>query len=388
MSEPADFLNSFAQAISALSLYPEGHASRERAVDNVYEKLLTLIEVDTRPQFSFLGDEIVYGQRPLKELRKWEWTQRLSDIDVQRLEFDETVTRDQLEDFLDELLARLALRAIDTSTVRQMRPSGIRYGAVGIRGEKEKVTAVPTAAMQFTLSEEADAVRWLHTELESGHELHLTEAEAVVRALSVAMHGEQQLMMPLLTLRQFDEYTTTHAINVSTLTMGLGEWMGLGARDVKAFGVAGLLHDLGKVKIPKEILTKPGKLTEQERQVMNNHPIEGARIIISTHSDLDMAAVVAYEHHIMLNGGGYPKLKYARDCHRSSKLVHVCDVYDALRTNRPYRDAWPSQKVLAYIEEKSGTEFDGEIAHAFTQMMREWEPRVSKLDEDEAVPES
>ncbi len=84
---------------------------------------------------------------------------------------------------------------------------------------------------------------------------------------------------------------------------------------------------------------------------------------------------MAYEHHIMLDGGGYPTFKYQRKCHYASKIVHVCDVYDALRTNRPYRDAWPSSKVLAYVEERSGTEFDGEIAHAFTQMMSTWEPR-------------
>ncbi len=100
---------------------------------------------------------------------------------------------------------------------------------------------------------------------------------------------------------------------------------------------------------------------------------------------MDMAAVVAYEHHIMLNGGGYPTMKYQRDCHHSSKLVHVCDVYDALRTNRPYRDAWPADKVLAYLEERSGIEFDGDLAHNFSRMMRTWEPRLAVVEEDEPI---
>jgi putative nucleotidyltransferase with HDIG domain len=208
----------------------------------------------------------------------------------------------------------------------------------------------------------------------------------VGRSLTAAMHGDQQLILPLLKLKEFDEYTTTHSINVSVLTMGLAEYLDMGARDVRAFGIAGLLHDLGKVKIPKDILNKAGKLSPEERAIMNNHPIEGARIIISTEKDLDLAAVVAYEHHIMLNGGGYPTLRYARDCHQSSKLVHVCDVYDALRTNRPYREAWPSEKVLGYLEERAGTEFDGEVARRFVQMMREREARVTPVSEDEAVP--
>ncbi len=113
---------------------------------------------------------------------------------------------------------------------------------------------------------------------------------------------------------------------------------------------------------------------------MNAHPVEGAKIIISSEEKLDLAAVVAYEHHIMLNGGGYPVLDYPRDCHQASKLVHVCDVYDALRTNRPYRAAWPAQKVLDYLLERSGTEFDPEMANAFVKMMAEWEPKVTTQD--------
>ena len=144
-----------------------------------------------------------------------------------------------------------------------------------------------------------------------------------------------------------------------------GRVIWLAARLVVVFGVAGLLHDLGKVRIPMEILNKPGKLTDEERTVMQNHTVEGAKLIIASDRELDMAAAVAYEHHIMLNGGGYPARHFARDTHKASKLVHVCDVFDALRTKRPYRDAWETERVLGYLEERAGTEFEPEIAGAF-----------------------
>jgi putative nucleotidyltransferase with HDIG domain len=181
----------------------------------------------------------------------------------------------------------------------------------------------------------------------------------------------------LLRLREFDQYTTTHSLNVCVLAMALAEWIGLGAEDARAFGVAGLMHDIGKVKIPMEVLNKPGKLTAEERALMNRHPVDGARIIIASEPDLDLSAVVAYEHHIMLNGGGYPSFHYERDCHHGSKLVHVCDVYDALRTDRPYRDAWEKDEVLGYMQHRSGVEFDGEMVTAFVQMMNEWEPATA-----------
>ncbi len=388
MSTAISFLNAFAQALSTLGLYPEGHARREHVLDTVYERLMLLLSEDPTPVFSFLGDEVVYGDQPLRDLRGWDWAQRLGGIGVQRLQFDAGVSRGEVEEFMESVLARLTGRGPDTTEARQMRPGGIRFGTLGIRGVSPAADGeLLTATIALSLREEADTIQWLHDELASGRPLPLTEAEAVVRALSVAMHGDQQVMLPLLTLRGYDEYTTTHSLNVCVLAMALGEWLGMGARDIRACGVAGLMHDLGKVKVPIEVLTKPGKLTPQERAVMNSHPVEGARLILAAEGELDLAAVVAYEHHIMLNGSGYPQLTYARDCHVVSRLVHVCDVYDALRTKRPYRDAWPSDQVLAYLEERSGTEFDGELAHAFTRMMWEWEPRVAPLAADDPLPD-
>ncbi len=388
MSTPVEFLTSFGKALSSLSLYPDGHRSREGAVDAVYQKLRDLVDEAPNPSFSFLEDEVLYGNAAVRELRGWEWGGRLTAIGVERLQFDRSTTREELEGFLDELLARLTLRAIDTSEARQLgHRTSIRFGTLGIRGAQEQATPIEgnitTATISFGLQEEAETIRFMHQEVHTGSGLPLAEAEAVVRGLSVAMHGDQQVMLPLLRLREFDEYTTTHSLNVCVLAMALAEWLGLGDQDIRAFGTAGLLHDLGKVKIPLEILTKPGKLTDEERIIMNEHPANGARIIISSEPDLDLAAVVAYEHHIMLNGGGYPTLTYSRDCHHASKLVHVCDVYDALRTHRPYRDAWPTEKVLAYLEERSGSEFDGEIAHAFVAMIQEHEPQMTVLSSDE-----
>jgi putative two-component system response regulator len=120
---------------------------------------------------------------------------------------------------------------------------------------------------------------------------------------------------------------------------------------------------------------------------MNGHPAAGARLLLDTEEELDLAIVVAYEHHIMINGRGYPALAYARACHHASRLVHVCDVYDALRTKRPYRDAWDFEKVLGYLNERSGLEFDADLVAAFIRMMRQWEPQVAVLaDEHAAVP--
>ena len=151
---------------------------------------------------------------------------------------------------------------------------------------------------------------------------------------------------------------------------------------MRAFGVAGLLHDIGKVRIPLEVLTKPGKLTDEEFAVMRRHPVDGARILMNSHDELELAAVVAYEHHIMLDGGGYPLLRYPRPAALASRLVHVCDVFDALSTNRPYRDAWPLAKTLAYLDERAGTEFDPDLVRAFRAMLDEGSAQMRVLHDD------
>lgn len=389
MSDPIRFLNSFAQAVATMALYGNGHPARERAVDRSFEALRDLQRADPNPQFTFLGEETVYGQLSLREMREWEWASRLANAGVQRLEFAPDVTRDEYEEFLEQVIARITLSFIDTAEARPTRRASIKFGAIGIKGESEAIqraidAPVATATIAYALNEEAQTVQWMHREVGDNGELPLLEAEAVVRSLSVAMHGESEMILPLLKLREFDEYTTTHCLNVSVLTMALAEHLGLGARDVRTFGVAGLLHDLGKVRIPLEILNKPGKLTDDERKVMQGHTVEGARLIITSDRELDLAAAVAYEHHIMINGGGYPTCHYHRDCHQASKLVHVCDVYDALRTNRPYRAAWESQRVLGYIEEKAGTEFDREIAEKFVAMMRKLDGSVQVAELEKA----
>lgn len=382
MNEAVRFLTAFAQALATMTLYGEGHPARQRIVAQAFERLQILQETDPRPRFSFLGLDVVYGELALRELGDWDWGLRLSNAGVQRLEFQRGTSLDEFELFLDEVIARLNLQAIDSSTRSPEKRSTIKFGAIGVKGGDEVAkleSVVPVARATYSLGDEAETVQWLHREVQERGSLPLLEAESVVRSLSLAMHGDRQIVMPLLQMKEFDQYTTTHSLNVSVLTMGLAEWLGMGAKDVRAFGVAGLLHDLGKVRVPKDVLNKPGKLSDEEWTLMRRHPVEGAKIIYESDRDLDLAAAVAYEHHIMIDGNGYPRRHFERGVHKASKLVHVCDVYDALRTERPYREAWAADRTLQHIEKQAGPDFDLETATAFCTMMRQWEERPAVL---------
>jgi putative nucleotidyltransferase with HDIG domain len=379
VSDPIRFLSAFSQALSTMGLYGEDHPVTRRAADAAMERLRDLQSTSPRPQFTFMTGEVLFGAEVVSKLEGWEWSTRLINAGIERIEFTGVVQSEQFARFLSHLSIRLGIRHGSSADLWQMGESPIRFGQVtlGQAQELPQQTQLSVGTLRYSLKEERETVDWLHQEIQSGAKLPIVEADAVVRSLSIAMHAEQAMVLPLLQLKEFDQYTTTHSMNVAVLAMALGEFLELGGATVRALGVAGLLHDLGKVCIPRDILTKPGKLTDAERAVVQDHPIVGARMLLASPDSMELAATVAYEHHIMLDGGGYPTLPDARGAQYASRLVHVCDVYDALRTNRPYRQAWESERAIAYIEGKAGIEFDPAIARTFIAMMRKWDRRVA-----------
>jgi putative nucleotidyltransferase with HDIG domain len=380
VSDPVRFLTSLSNALSTLGLYGEAHPATRRAADTSYRELADLQAGRPGLIFTFMQEEVLFGRELLPELERWEWSARFAQGGIERLEISGAVSEPHFERFLGHAAAVLGLHGDARSDLWQDGPEGIRFGRVRLddTGREPVSTApLPVATLGYSLREERDAVSWVHQEVSDGKSIPLLEAYGVVRSLSLAMHCGQAMVMPLLQLKEFDQYTTTHSMNVSVLAMALGEFLGMAPAATRGFGLAGLLHDLGKVRIPKEILSKPGKLTPEERAVVEAHPADGARMILEGNEPLDLAAVVAYEHHRCHDGRGYPHVHYPRECHQASRLVHVCDVYDALRTRRPYRDAWSSTQALDYIQERAGAEFDPAMAAAFIEMMRRWDSRIA-----------
>ncbi|HET7583874.1 MAG TPA: HD domain-containing phosphohydrolase [Gemmatimonadaceae bacterium] len=375
MSTAARFLAAFGQALATMGLYHARHPARARAIALAYHLLQELQDEAVTLEFSLLGDAVLFGAQVLRDLRRWEWAPRLTAAGIQRIEALDVVSEDDFTAFVEEAFARVNGQPAPTAEARYARPVTIRFGMAALATHTEEPDAEPgpqlhTGGAPISLVEEASAVMWIHRETAMHAHVPMAEADTVVRSLGAAMAEHDHSAIPLLELEHFEDYTTTHALNVATLSMALAQAMGLGARDVRAMGVSGLLHDLGKIRIPREILLKPGRLTEEERELMNAHPVEGARILLTDANRMGLAATVAYEHHIRLDGGGYPAVHYARECHVASRIVHVCDVYDALRTTRPYRPSWTVGRTLSYLTRNAGTEFDAELVHAFAAMMR------------------
>ena len=372
MNQVMAFLTALGQAFSAQTLYSEEHPMQKTALTRLQTALLTVLKEGTL-RLSFLENEVVAGSQPLTEMRGWEWGNKLWAVGVQRLEVaaEPIPTMDDLRTMLTSIRQRLAGTPGQGSAWAH---NGIRHGPLSVaaidnRHDSGLSSAVADGLAFIGLGAEVSAVDFIHTEVGAGRNIPMAEVDGIVRALAVTIRREQGVLMPLLDIRNFDEYTTSHCCNVAMLSMGLSDHLGLSDADTRAIGTAALLHDIGKTRIPSDVLTKPGKLTPEERLIIQAHPVEGARILTARGLGNSLAATVAYEHHIWFNGkGGYPVLKYPRSTHFASRIVHVSDIYDAISSKRPYHDPWPREKALALIKSLAGVELDPQIAEAFLAM--------------------
>jgi HD-GYP domain-containing protein (c-di-GMP phosphodiesterase class II) len=376
---PAQYLHSLAQALSTMTLYTARHPACVAVADASFARLKDMLKAGA-VTFSFLGEAVVANDKALHELHSWPWSARFVDIAIQRLEFDHAVTRVAYGEFLDEVVGRL-LSGRPGNAEAGGEKRGIRWGLLGVDvaadelDEQEARDKAGKEYQQYKLNEEADIVRNIYQRAAAEGGIPLDEVETVVASLSVAMHTEGQLLMPLLEFPGQDAANALHAINVSLLAMTLGESLGMASHDVHAVGSAALLHDVGIAGLPQELLGKPA-LTPEERRVIEQHPEIGARMLFARSAMFDLAAIVCYEHHMRPDGTGFPRTRFPREMHYISKLVAVCDVYDALRTPRAYRPAWTPQRAWEFVEEGAGTMFDAGVARAFGALMRRVDPQV------------
>lgn len=225
------------------------------------------------------------------------------------------------------------------------------------------------------LQEEVAAVFWIFERVRRGHALPVIEADAVAHSLYVQLRSGDGKTIPQLPLHDMEEYNAVHAINVALLAMAGARALGLEEQAVRAVGLAGLLADIGMVRVPLDLLAKTEQFNEAERAVVTRHPVDGATTIVEADASLDLAAVVAYEHHLKPDGSGYPKLVYPRAAHRIARLVAVCDTYHALRSPRPYREGWPIEIVFSHLQQRSGFDFDPEMVDLVISLMSKPAPQ-------------
>ncbi len=195
----------------------------------------------------------------------------------------------------------------------------------------------------------------------------------LIQSLFNHLVDNEPFMHGLTNIKNFDEYTLNHSVNVCLLALAVGRRLGLEKRELVDLGLSAFLHDYGKTEIPKEILRKPGKLDEKEREIIERHPHLGAEKLIhlKKFSHLPVRVInVAMEHHVKEDLTGYPQYQKKKNVNLYSKIVKICDFFDAMTTKRPYRSrVFTRDEVLKIMLEQSGVEFDPILMKVFVNLM-------------------
>jgi HD-GYP domain-containing protein (c-di-GMP phosphodiesterase class II) len=213
------------------------------------------------------------------------------------------------------------------------------------------------------------AMQDVETQVKLGKVFEVSPLQNVVNGLLETLFTDPAAVLGLTAIKSHDDYTLNHAINVCILSLSLGATLGLDEESLRSLGLSALLYDLGKVRIPDDILNKEGPLTADEWQIIKSHASEGADLLKRIQLVDQMPMIVAYEHHQRHDLQGYPDIGEAQEQHLFSKVVALCDAYDAMTTSRPFRKEIRPDKALAVLMQGRGKAYDPSITKTMVAML-------------------
>jgi putative nucleotidyltransferase with HDIG domain len=352
-------------ALLARSLYPEHHPRIQMCEQRAGQLLRDVLS--RRPELTVfaVADRVVLDDQvlPASATLADSLFRRLRQNGVDRITFRRGLDESELKSFLD------ALAGVEPRGRRPLRASA--HLGVGFIRQEEHQPEQPARAPEpdeVPLPRQlAHVLQGVWQCVEEGKGVSSDNLGDIVTSISKALSDSASALLPLASLKQHDEYTFVHTINVAILSTALSEAVGFTGRDTHALSQAALLHDVGKQMIPLELLNKQGRFTDEEFRLVQMHPVEGARMLLATPGIPEVAPIVAYEHHVRADGTGYPKLPRNWRLSMASRIVQVADVFDALRTHRPYRPALPLPEIVGVMQKDAGVFFDSDVLDVFFQ---------------------
>ena len=213
------------------------------------------------------------------------------------------------------------------------------------------------------------AVVSMFEEVRMGNAVDVGGAKKLVEEISDSISRNPGAIISLARLKTADDYTYMHSVAVCAMMVALARQLGLDEEKTRSSGMAGLLHDIGKVAMPTEVLNKPGKLTEVEFAIMKTHPVEGFKTLKVSAKVDPVALDVVLHHHEKIDGSGYPRALKGDQISLFAKMGAVCDVYDAITSNRPYKSGWDPAESLRKMAEWTNGHFDPLVFQAFVKSM-------------------
>ncbi len=376
-------------AVANIGLYSAAHPQVGQYVDKAYAALAALLVQRRELTFLVIGKDIVADNQPIAATGSSgafleNFGRALKRKSVERLSFLPGVSREELQAFIAELASGPSEPVRSRASIRigrvEVRVRSAQQGPAAATSRAESATAEMTATagvpadmleeLQQLTTTELDELKELYHRIKQHKQINVRGIEDIVKGFVRSFRQEVNPLGILASLKSTHEYTFTHVANVGILTMSQAESMGFTGEHLHQIGVASLLHDVGKMFIPEEILNKPGALTTEERKIMETHTVKGARYLTGLEGIPKLAVLAALEHHIKFDGTGYPNVRGGWKPNIASQIIAVSDVFDAMRSKRGYQEAHSVEKIESVLRGGSGKAFNPLLVDHFLKMIK------------------
>ena len=368
-----ELLRRFASGSRAAQLYAADHPLLGRNVEGLLAALKTLHQQHATITIGIVDREFVVADTPLAKTSAGmkDLIEKLLANKIERISLERGVTPEEVVDLMLGV-AKLSPKGAEAAPAWKF--PRIRIGQITSEEEGRDGIVSDMAAIRqlYTKAVSAAEAAWEAAAVEGKPDV--PAALHAVEGLADAVTQNRTALVALTAMRNYDNYTFTHMVNVSILSMGQARALGIEGRLLREFGLSALMHDIGKVRTPREILQKPERLTDQEFVIMRRHPLEGAEILRRTPEMPILAPVVAFEHHLRLDGSGYPEGATRSALNLGTMICSIADVYDAMRSQRAYQQAFPTDRVLAVLKKDDGLHFDAHLVRRFVQLLGIYPP--------------
>jgi putative nucleotidyltransferase with HDIG domain len=351
-----------------VAIYPARHPSVIEPAARICEISESLFADRRRISFNIVNSEIYVEKQQLREesLKYSDFVKLLMQRGVNSLSLEPGVTPESLAIFFSLINGKKEADLSEESLKARMKEKGV----TGINFEK--LVALDLAEDVYEVMEEEEGSLVARSSYEGALEcmesvehdvlanrpLNANALQVVVSRLLGDFMNDRDAVMGIVSIKNYDEYLFHHSVNVAITSLLIASKLSLDEKVTKVVGIGGLLHDIGKLKVPRELLNKPGRLTENEWIVMRRHPIEGAQILMRNETFGELPVLAALEHHAGYDLTGYPTIKGKLHPHALARIVGIADFYEAMTSNRSYRPAQSVNQAVSALIDGTGTQFD------------------------------
>lgn len=381
-----DFIRHLASAVSTAGLYPLEHRQVRHLCRSALASLQqALSERDELPLLR-VDDQLVVSGAPLPaNIYVGRLAQMLKYRGIGHLRINRRVEEHELLSLVGSLAQRREGEVLSTDNLRlgrvELRRSSRPATAPGPQASgpgraAPEPEAVPASELTDLPVEELARLMDIYEAAQRHHKLNVVGINDIVSTFIDAFTSKGQPLLVLAPLRDMDEYTFTHSVNVCILNLAQAASLGIRGALLQDIGISAMLHDVGKLFIPEEVLNKPGPLDSEEWKLVRNHPLAGARFLLDTPGVPRMAVVTAFEHHMRFDQSGYPIVKGEWAQNLCSQMTSISDLFDSMLTKRPYRAASELEEVSTTIQYGVGTHLHPILAENFLKLIKKLPARA------------